>query len=61
MQFNLVNNQEQVAEFVWGGVALHCMALALGFISILAGCLQRFFPCGFCLAQRSVWWRSHAF
>ena len=37
MQFNLVNNQEQVAEFVWSCVALRCMALALGFISILAG------------------------
>ena len=36
MQFNLVNNKEQVVQFVWGG-----MALALGFISILGGCLQR--------------------
>ena len=32
MQFNLVNNKEQVVQFVWGG-----MALALGFISILGG------------------------
>ena len=42
MQFNLVNDQEQVAQFVWRGVAWHCMALALGFISILGGgeCLQ---------------------
>ena len=37
MQFNLVNNQEQVAQFVrrgvaWRGVALQGMALALGFI-----------------------------
>jgi len=23
MQFNLVNNKEQVVQFVWGGVALH--------------------------------------
>ena len=40
MQFNLVNDQEQVAQFVWRGVALCCMALALGFISIVGGCLQ---------------------
>ena len=44
--FNLVNDQEKVAQFVrrgmaWRGVALHCMALALGFISILGGWLQR--------------------
>ena len=32
MQFNLVNNKEQVVQFVWGG-----MALALGFISIFGG------------------------
>ena len=40
MQFNLVNDQEQVAQLMWHGVALCCMALALGFI---AGgvCLQR--------------------
>ena len=25
MQFNLVNDQEQVAQFVWHGVALHCV------------------------------------
>ena len=37
MQFNLVNNQEKVVQFVWRGVALHCMALALGFTSILGG------------------------
>ena len=42
MQFNLVNDQEQVAQFVrrgvaWRGAALHCMALALGFISIWGG------------------------
>ena len=41
MQFNLVNDQEQVALFVWRlvrrGMALHCMVLALGFISILGG------------------------
>jgi len=36
MQFNLVNDQEQVVQFVWRGVAL-----ALGFTSILRGCLQR--------------------
>ena len=35
MQFNLVNNQEQVVQFVWRGVAWRCMALALAFISIL--------------------------
>jgi len=29
MQFNLVNDQEQVAQFVRRGVALCCMALAL--------------------------------
>ena len=38
MQFNLVNDQEQVAEFVgrgvtWHSVALRGMALALGFIA----------------------------
>ena len=38
MQFNLVNDQEQVAQFVrrgvaWRGVALRGMALALGFIA----------------------------
>ena len=32
MQFNLVNDQEQVAQFV-----RHGMALALGFISIVRG------------------------
>ena len=48
----LVKDQEQVAQFVWRGVALCCTALALGFISILGGCLQRLlrlhvlFPCG---------------
>ena len=26
MQFNLVNDQEQVAQFVWRGVAWRCMA-----------------------------------
>ena len=58
MQFNLVNDQEQVAHFVclaWRGVALRCMALALGFISILgrggvpAVLFKRvcvLFPCG---------------
>ena len=38
MQFNLVNDQEQVVQFVqrgvacvaWRGVALHCIALGLG-------------------------------
>ena len=38
MQFNLVNDQEQVAQFVrrgvaWRGVALRGVALALGFIA----------------------------
>ena len=44
MQFNLVNNQEQVAKFVrsgvaWHGVAWRCvgMALAFGFISSVGG------------------------
>ena len=43
MQFNLVNNQEQVAQFVrrgmawYFGIASHCMALAKGFISIWGG------------------------
>ena len=43
MQFNLVNDQEQVAQFVWRGVAWRGVAWqeALGFISILGGCLQR--------------------
>ena len=40
MQFNLVNDHEQVVQFVWRGVAwrgvaLRCMALALGFTSVL--------------------------
>ena len=44
MQFNLVNDQGQVTQFVrgGGGGVLRCMALALGFISILGVCLQRF-------------------
>ena len=38
MQFNLVNDQEQVAQFVrrgmaWHGVVLRGGALALGFIA----------------------------
>ena len=43
MRFNLVNDQEQVAQFVWQGMAwrgvawrgvvLCCMVLALGFIA----------------------------
>ena len=38
MQFNLVNDQEQVVQFVgrgmaWGSVALRDVALALGFIA----------------------------
>ena len=38
MQFNLVNDQERVAQVVWRGmawcgVALCCIALALGFIA----------------------------
>ena len=53
MQFNLVNDQEKVVQFVWcgvvwrgvawRGVAQRCVAwrLALGFTSILRGCLQR--------------------
>ena len=45
MQFNLVNDQEQVAQFVWRGVVLSCMALALGSIGILGVCLQRLLAC----------------
>ena len=37
MQFNLVNDQEQVAQFVRRGVALQGVALALGFIA--GGCV----------------------
>ena len=33
MQFNLLNDQERVAQFVWRGIVLPCMALTLGFIS----------------------------
>ena len=32
MQFNLVNNQEQVAQFVRHGMAWRGMALALGLL-----------------------------
>ena len=61
MQFNLVNDQQQVAQSVWCGVAwrgvlLRCMALALGFISILGegeevpaafvACVRVLFPRG---------------
>ena len=50
MQFNLVNDQEQVAQFVrrgvaWRGVALRGVALALGFVA--GGCLKRFVAQGF--------------
>ena len=43
MPFNLVNDQEQVAQFVrhgvaWHGAALRDMALVLGFIA--GGCLK---------------------
>jgi len=46
MQFNLVNDQEQVAQFVWRdvawhGIVLHCMVLALRSTSILGECLLR--------------------
>ena len=45
MQFNLANDQEQVAQFVRRGVAWHSVAgrgvaLALGFVA--GGCLKRF-------------------
>ena len=33
MQFNLVNDQEQVAQFVRRGVAWFSVALALGFVA----------------------------
>ena len=39
MQFNLVNDQEQVAQFVRRGIALQGVGLALGFIA--GGCLKR--------------------
>jgi len=35
MQFNLVNDQKQVAQFVWRGVAWR--GVALGFIGFLGG------------------------
>ena len=37
MQFNLVNDQEQVAQFVRRGVALRCMALALRLLVLRGG------------------------
>ena len=37
MQFNLVNNQKQVAQFAWRGVALRCMVLALGLLVLRGG------------------------
>ena len=49
MQFNLVNDQEQVAQFVWRGMALRCVALA--FISILGMCLQRFLACAYVICM----------
>ena len=55
MQFNLVNDQEQVAQFVrrsiawrsvaWCSVALRGVALALGFVA--GGCLKCFVVQGF--------------
>ena len=39
MQFNLVNDQEQVVQFVRRGVAWRSVALALG---CCGGCLKRF-------------------
>ena len=48
MQFNLVNDQEQVAQFVRRGVALRGVALALGFCC--GGCLKRFVARVFCWA-----------
>ena len=50
MQFNLVNDQEQVAQFVrrsvaWRSVAGRGVALALGFVA--GGCLKRFVARGF--------------
>ena len=47
MQFNLVNNKEQVVQFVWGG-----MALALGFISILGGVLAAYVACACIISVR---------
>ena len=44
MQFNLVNDQEQVAQFVRRGVALWGVALALG---CCRWCLKRFVARGF--------------
>ena len=39
MQFNFVNDQEQVAQFVRRGTALRGVVLALGLIA--GGCLKR--------------------
>ena len=49
MQFNLVNDHEQVAQFVWRSVPWHGMAwgsvalhgVSVRVISIAGGCLQR--------------------
>ena len=100
MQYNLVNDQEQVSQFVWRGVALRgvsvyqyifffffffgggggvpaaffsvCVCYLWGFSVASSGSSsgQRFFcilcmrlrmSSWFCLAQRSVCWRSGAF
>ena len=47
MKFNLVNDQEQVAQFVRRGIAWRSIsvALALGFVA--GGCLKRFVAWGF--------------
>ena len=38
MQFNLINNQEQVTQFILRDMALHCMALALGLPAAFLAC-----------------------
>ena len=43
MQFNLVNDQEQVAQFVWRGVVLHGVSVRVNLY--FGGCLQRFLAC----------------
>ena len=32
MQFDLVNDPEQVVQFVWRGVVLHCIAWRYGLL-----------------------------
>lgn len=57
MQFNLINNQEQVTQFILRDMALHCMALALGFISILGGLPAAFLACA-CIISKWHFFRG---